>query len=905
MNLGNRLFTFFQTHRGLPFRTITVFNFLLEAALFGSLLILLMLLVRKLLRGKVGNRAVYMAWLLVAIRLLVPLALPNPMMNELRPTWSADEAARPVADQIRVRAHDALIDLSYQMRAAETRDEGRPVSPMNAGGEEYTPAMFVFDMAVYSSYGWTGKWVFFAYLAVDGAVLLYMIVQNVHFRQKLRRNRVSAMEGEQWEQYLSLCAQRKVKPIPVYYVDPLPSACLVGVIKPYIALPLNLSEAELPQVLTHEICHLKAGDPWWAALRNLCCVVHWFNPLVWIAARCVRTDCELACDERVTARMNEEERVAYAGTLVLAAAKRNAPRMSVLATGMTMTGKRLKQRVAAIVHSKKKLTWLIAVVAVLLVLVTALAFFTAEKREPSYDHQMAKAIRQYSFDGELPVRVPENVKFSPRAIASEEEALAYAKELLATPYLQGMDYPKDRYGELEISQFEGEWRVTAKEARNGFELYFDSEGHLLYWNECYPLASETYPYEYDLVREPVAAVVCQFAKDCLGIPEVGEVRIDEQRYTMEERVVIGRAMDESGNSLFFFVVEPAWMRMVTYLDYQRTTFGDGTFFSHAVKNLRDRLFAQSSITPEEMESGQFYVERLDEEAIMTTFTVAESELSSDMKEHMLSWYGQREVYDYQYLTTPYGAALPYKTKEAYLRRNDPVITRESAQRIAVTAAAHLIGTEEANIRCSTVDEYHDYGWYEAYCSHETQQGKYLLVIQIDMHDGSILQVDPAVTTGNAPLATTSLNAIPTPEAAPELATPKLLPTNTPEPLPVSPTLQPHVLMFEENGERYPLTVSYMEANPQFNDPPTDSDIPMDEAGRIAVEAVCEEFGLLYADLPNYTLVGSFLSEPQVDNNPKWWFNLHIQSTGECRYTIGVTSPGGEVVDLVGPGGGNG
>ena len=590
--------------------------------------------------------------------------------------------------------------------------------------------------------------------------------------------------------------------------------------------------------------------------------------------------------------------------LVLAAAKRNAPRMSVLATGMTMTGKRLKQRVAAIVQNQKKLRWLIAVVAVLLALVTALAFFTAEKREPSYDHQMAKAIRQYSFDGELPVRVPENVQFTPRAIASEEEALAYAKELLATPYLQGMDYPKDRYGELEISQFEGEWRVTAKEARNGFELYFDSEGHLLCWNECYPLASETYPYEYELVREPVAAVVCQFAKDCLGISEVGEVRIDEQRYTLEERTVTGRAMDKNGNSLFFFVIEPAWMRMVTYLDYQRTTFGDGTFFSHGVKNLRDRLFAQSPITPAEMEAGQFHMERLDEEAILTTFTVAENALSSDMRDHMHSWYGDQEVYDYQYITTPYGVSYPYKTKEAYLRRNDPVITRESARQIAITAAAHLIGTEEANIRCNTVDEYHDYGWYEAYCNHETQQGKYLLVIQIDMHDGRILQVDPAVTPGS-PLATTALDAIPTPEATPDLATPKLLPSNTPQPLPVWPTIQPHVLLFEENGESYPLTISYMEGNTQFNTPPTEADMTMDEAGRIAMEAVCAEFGLSYADLPNYTLVGTFLSEPQVENSPKWWFNLHIGSSGECRYTIGVTSPEGKVVDLVGPGGGNG
>lgn len=905
MNLSNRLFTFFQQNRGLPFRTMTVFNFLLEAALLGSLLIVLVMLVRKFLRGKIGNRAVYMLWLLVAIRLLVPLALPNPLMNDLRPTWSTDEAARPVADQIRVRTQDFLLDLSNQMKETQSADESSGISLNDLDVDNYAPSDLLFDLAVYSSYGWMGKWVFFAYLAASGGVLLYMIIQNVRFRRKLRRNRISSMEGEQWEQYLSLCTQRKVKPVPVYYVDPLPSACLVGVLRPYIALPLNLSDEELPQVLTHEICHLKAGDPWWAVLRNLCCIVHWFNPLVWIAARCVRTDCELACDERVTARMNAEERVAYAGTLVLAAAKRNAPRMSVLATGMTMTGKRLKQRVSAIVENKKKLIWLVAVMAMVLVAATVLAFFTAEKREPSYDHQMAKAIHQYSFDGELPVRVPQGVQFQQCAIATEEEALAYARMLLDTPYLQGIDYPRDRYGTLQASRFEDEWRVTAHDAPNGFELYFDSQGHLLYWDECYPLASNTYPYEYELVQQPVEAVVRQFAKDCLGIQQVGEVRIDEQRYTLEERVVLGRAMDPEGNSLFFFAIEPSWMRMVAYMDYQRSTFGDGTFFSHAVKNLRERLFSLSDITSAEMEAGQFFVERLDEEVLLSTFTINESALSSEMRQYMATLYGDQEVYDYQYLTNPYGIELPYKTKEAYLRRSDPIISLEAARQIAVTAAAHLIGTEEANIRCNTIDEYHEYGWYEAYCSYETEQGKYLLVIRIDMHQGTILQVDRVITPENAPLATTALDAIPTPAAAPEMVSPKPLPTNTPMPLPVSPTIQPHLLIFEENGARYPLSVSYTETNPQLNTPPTDNDLTIDEAGRIAVVAVCEEFGLSYKDLPNYTLVGSFLTEPGVENNPKWWFNLHMESTGECRYTIGISSPDGEVVDLAGPGEGNG
>ena len=75
-NLADALYNFLNANRGLPFRAMSVFNYLLEAALAGGILILLMLLTRKFLRGHLGNRAVYVAWLLVAVRLLTPLRSP-------------------------------------------------------------------------------------------------------------------------------------------------------------------------------------------------------------------------------------------------------------------------------------------------------------------------------------------------------------------------------------------------------------------------------------------------------------------------------------------------------------------------------------------------------------------------------------------------------------------------------------------------------------------------------------------------------------------------------------------------------------------------------------------------------------------------------------------------------------
>ena len=52
-----------------------------------------------------------------------------------------------------------------------------------------------------------------------------------------------------------------MKPVPVYFTDPLPSACLVGVFRPYIALPLTAKPQEAIQVLTHEVCHIKTMIP--------------------------------------------------------------------------------------------------------------------------------------------------------------------------------------------------------------------------------------------------------------------------------------------------------------------------------------------------------------------------------------------------------------------------------------------------------------------------------------------------------------------------------------------------------------------------------------------------------------------------------------------------------------------
>ena len=318
-------------------RSALIYNYLIEANIMASIAILLMIPLRKLFRKQLGNSAICFGWLLVAIRLLCPLSLPNPFIREIRPAFLSDETIRPIAGQIKVRLIDAIGDVGRLFWQAGNK-------------EGYSRMQAAADGVDYNGYPQTIAWII---LIGAACVLLWFGFSNIRFRKKLRAGRIEEISGGLKEMYLNMCKERKVRPVPVYFTDPVPGACLVGVFRPFIVLPVITAPEDVKNVLTHEICHLKNRDHIWNILRMLCCAIHWFNPLVWLAASMSRTDSELRCDDRVTEAMDEQERKDYANVLVYAAARKSMPGIGVMATGMTMTGKRLKNRVLGVIQNRK------------------------------------------------------------------------------------------------------------------------------------------------------------------------------------------------------------------------------------------------------------------------------------------------------------------------------------------------------------------------------------------------------------------------------------------------------------------------------------------------------------------------------------------------------------------------
>jgi len=106
----------------------------------------------------------------------------------------------------------------------------------------------------------------------------------------------------------------------VVVTDRVPGPALFGFIRPRLLLPPelveNLSAEELRHVLLHELAHLRRMDIHFGWLCAALQLLHWFNPLVWIAFHQMRGDRELACDEEVLTRLTSPEGPGYGRTLI-------------------------------------------------------------------------------------------------------------------------------------------------------------------------------------------------------------------------------------------------------------------------------------------------------------------------------------------------------------------------------------------------------------------------------------------------------------------------------------------------------------------------------------------------------------------------------------------------------------
>ena len=338
-----------------------IFTTLLTLSWQAGVIALAVALVRLPLR-RAPRWAVCALWALVALRLLLPVTIESPV------SLQAEEAPP-------IRAYHAI-------RQQETDDADTPV--MSAPKD--TPAVSIVPGEVQTATRVSGgepvsltRMLPWLWLTGVGCMLLYMALSYLRMWAKVRK---------------APCLYSNV-----YRCGDFGTPFVLGLFSPRIYLPDGLPEDDLPQVLTHERCHIRRGDHIVKPLAFLLLSLHWFNPALWLAYVLLGRDMERACDELALKNADAAGRAAYTRALVSCAARPRTAAVCPLAFGEIA----VKERVKSVLHYKKPALWA-AVLLVIAAAVIAVCLLTKPQSktltDPSqWDAQQLYALRtQYVGD---------------------------------------------------------------------------------------------------------------------------------------------------------------------------------------------------------------------------------------------------------------------------------------------------------------------------------------------------------------------------------------------------------------------------------------------------------------------------------------------------------------------------
>lgn len=263
---------------------------LVDSALKGALLMAVILLAILLLRrSSAALRHLVMAAAMLGLLLLPVLSLTLPSWRVL-PAWAQTKIIEPAAEIARP-------ELSRMRFASDFADA--PAGLVVAALPATPPAAAAAATTRENSWVTLAVWVWL----LGGVLLALRLALSQYALWRLgHRARPCADAGPLavlQDLRRGLQIRREVE-LLVHPDRAMPMTW--GIFKTRLLLPAescDWSAGRLRAVLLHELAHVKRRDCLTQLLVQSTCAVHWFNPLVWVAARKIAAERERACDDLV------------------------------------------------------------------------------------------------------------------------------------------------------------------------------------------------------------------------------------------------------------------------------------------------------------------------------------------------------------------------------------------------------------------------------------------------------------------------------------------------------------------------------------------------------------------------------------------------------------------------------
>lgn len=324
-----------------------LFKALLITSLAGSVLAVVISLLRPITKKLFGYSWHYYIWLCVLFVMLMPVRFNvNPM------------PAPNIATQTIQTQQEAV---SEQPETTENIVQTAPIQKPQL----LQKATVIWDRIIYNRMN------ILAYVWLIGAIALMLlnVVRYVRLNIKIRKN-----------SEVIYCPETRAytdRKINVRVWENVASPFMTGVFRPTLILPkTELSEEQLHNILRHEMTHFKRHDILYKWFAEFVKCVHWFNPMAWYVSKQIASECEISCDMAVTKNMTGSEEMSYVST-ILSLLPTGKSKQLPLTTQMASSKKILKRRFIMIKNKKTTSRFMSVISAVIAVAMLSTTVFAS------------------------------------------------------------------------------------------------------------------------------------------------------------------------------------------------------------------------------------------------------------------------------------------------------------------------------------------------------------------------------------------------------------------------------------------------------------------------------------------------------------------------------------------------
>lgn len=367
---------------------------LAEVNIYASVMTFVTLIIRNCFSKRINIAIMIGLWVIVLVRFCLPVTFDGPFhLSELLPETTIEvpvENAQPLQPLLNNNAEEEDTYIFESQRPASISFDDVQNDNSKESYNDEQPEQLYLEESISPTITLETV-IFIIWLAGVICMLVLFSIKAARFSKCVKN--APLLNNEQLLSVISkLKLQLGIKQaVNVKVFDNLYSPALYGLIHPTILIPkeyVELCNNELEAIFAHELMHLKKHDVCFGYIWLAAKVLHWFNPLIWIAYNKYSDDVELYRDHQAALLINDD--IQYSNALLHAAKISKSTSRVVLPTALLFKRKsKLNERVTRMIKPVKPSKKLGSLSIFIISLVGVLCFTTAcQPSKDGYESQI-------------------------------------------------------------------------------------------------------------------------------------------------------------------------------------------------------------------------------------------------------------------------------------------------------------------------------------------------------------------------------------------------------------------------------------------------------------------------------------------------------------------------------------